>query len=52
MSMSSDTELAKASTPNPNDPLNLAAEEWEFDGDGALWPKTTDTIDPNLSIHR
>ncbi|KAF2102874.1 hypothetical protein NA57DRAFT_52420 [Rhizodiscina lignyota] len=50
MSMSSDPEQTKPGAANTNDPLNLGAEEWEFDGDGALWPKTTDTIDPALSI--
>jgi hypothetical protein len=50
MSMSSDQEQTQAKAPNPNDPLNLAAEEWDFDPDGALWPKTTDPIDESLSI--
>jgi hypothetical protein len=32
------------------DPLRLADEEWEFDGDGALWPKTNEPVNPDLSI--
>lgn len=46
MSANSDNE----SRPHINDPLNLTAEEWEFDGDGALWPKTNEPVDPELSI--
>lgn len=46
MSASSDNE----SRAHINDPLNLNAEEWEFDGDGALWPKTNEPVDDNLSI--
>jgi len=32
------------------DSLYLGWDDWDFDFDGAIWPKGNDQIDPNLSI--
>ncbi|KAJ9644567.1 hypothetical protein H2199_003530 [Coniosporium tulheliwenetii] len=48
MSMTSDrTTVPK---PSENDPAGLALDDWDFDFDGALWPKGCDAVDPDLSI--
>jgi hypothetical protein len=50
-SFGTDNEQATAgASVNPNDPLNLAADEWEFDGEGALWPKPGEPTNQALSI--
>jgi len=30
--------------------LYLAWDDWDFDFDGAIWPKGNEPIDPNLSL--
>jgi hypothetical protein len=34
----------------PDEPLNLALYDWDFDFDGAIWPKAHEPVDPNLSL--
>ncbi|KAF2688194.1 hypothetical protein K458DRAFT_176384 [Lentithecium fluviatile CBS 122367] len=31
-------------------PLNLALYDWDFDFDGAIWPKANEPVDPNFSL--
>jgi hypothetical protein len=32
------------------EPLNLALYDWDFDFEGAIWPKANEPVDPNLSL--
>ena len=36
--------------PGEQGPLNLALYDWDFDFDGAIWPKASEPVDPNLSL--
>lgn len=37
-------------TPGEKPPLFLGWDDWEFDYDGAIWPKANEPVDPNLSL--
>lgn len=37
-------------TPGDQGPLNLALYDWDFDFDGAIWPKASEPVDPNFSL--
>jgi hypothetical protein len=36
--------------PGEKPPLFLAWDDWDFDFDGAIWPKANEPVDPNFSL--
>jgi hypothetical protein len=40
----------EASISNEKPPLFLAWDDWEFDFEGAIWPKSNEPVDPSLSL--
>lgn len=38
------------SAPGTRSELYLAWDDWDFDFDGAIWPKSNEPVDPNLSL--
>jgi hypothetical protein len=38
------------SAPGNKPELYLAWDDWDFDFDGAIWPKSNEPVDPNLSL--
>ncbi|KAJ4352344.1 uncharacterized protein N0V89_007692 [Didymosphaeria variabile] len=36
--------------PEKNPPLFLGWDDWDFDFDGAIWPKANEPVDPDLSL--
>ncbi len=36
--------------PSQKSELYLAWDDWDFDFDGAIWPKSNEPVDPNLSL--
>ncbi|EAT83847.2 hypothetical protein SNOG_08679 [Parastagonospora nodorum SN15] len=42
------TSVQMATAPAPH--LFLAWDDWDFDFEGAIWPKSNEPVDPNLSL--
>ncbi|KAJ4296889.1 hypothetical protein N0V90_006937 [Kalmusia sp. IMI 367209] len=44
------TSATSDNTPVEKPPLFLGWDDWDFDFDGAIWPKANEPVDPNLSL--
>lgn len=46
----SPNDVSRDSTTAHKPELYLAWDDWDFDFDGAIWPKSNEPVDPNLSL--
>lgn len=44
------TSAVSETEPNGKPQLFLAWDDWDFDFEGAIWPKSNEPVDPNLSL--
>lgn len=49
-SSSSSTSASHNNSTSQKSELYLAWDDWDFDFDGAIWPKSNEPVDPNLSL--
>lgn len=49
-SFSQPTSVKGGSTPTEKPQLFLAWDDWDFDFEGAIWPKSNEAVDPALSL--
>lgn len=49
-SFSQPTSVKNETTPADKPQLYLAWDDWDFDFEGAIWPKSNEAVDPTLSL--